>query len=803
MEAGQRQTLESLHSQIHQRKSGLRAIQNKLNGASMRRVEQLERANETLDTQVRQLSRHIAKSEKMKRQLREKSERNQQALLSLREGTKDKQLEFTKLRSSVRKLQKMQIDLRQKLTRAGEKQKVERDRYLHSQAQLWDTMNSVRWRVGDAFVTALRPSLDTLKLPFRLIKILFYGIKRRAQRKADGLAAPAATAGTVVARDVAKVQREPSDIVKNARAIAPAPRREVRVACILDEFSFECFESEGDWRQLLPDTWERQMDEMKPELLFVESAWKGNDEKWRHLVSTDRRDGDGPVKALVDYCRSRNIPTVFWNKEDPANYEHFIGSAVWFDRILTTDSDCIERYSKAAGHNRVGVLPFAAQPRIHNPIGRRGGDLGNVCFAGTWYAAKHDGRAEDARLVLEPALPFGLHIYDRMFGYSGPGWQNYLYPPEYQYAIRGGLPYEDMLDAYKRYHIFLNVNSVRTSPTMCSRRVFEILACGTNVVSAYAPSIENLLGSECVYLTRSIEETQRHLQELLGSESVRNRTSVRAIRKVMAEHTCAHRFAEVLAMLGMGNRIEQTQVACVLPIEHESDKVEALQFLRDTAAALGVTPVWLEPHGFTSTDVPGRVIRHVGADVSSGYAMALGELSAEYVFVWSPHYPSAADILADLVPAFAYFGGDAVCKPADGAQDRLIFAESTEATLGTTLLRTSAARRLEPGAFASEMAFSAAVRGAGLRCLATDTVGVLRQATASPQSIRIKNDEISDGNVVRDSSSDSAETPCGSDAVDLTGDNGGGRSRDTGSAVPMIREKPVRNNVPDSVATSS
>ena len=64
------------------------------------------------------------------------------------------------------------------------------------------------------------------------------------------------------------------------------------------------------------------------------------------------------------------IPTVFWSKEDPAPLRRVRrrGASVSTGsspRTLT----CIERYVTLAGHDRVGALPFAVQPRIHNPIG--------------------------------------------------------------------------------------------------------------------------------------------------------------------------------------------------------------------------------------------------------------------------------------------------------------------------------------------------------------------------------------------------------------------------------------------------
>ncbi len=52
-------------------------------------------------------------------------------------------------------------------------------------------------------------------------------------------------------------------------------RPDVRVACILDTFSCECFKYECVLEQLRSQTWKEQMENFKPHFLFVESAWRG------------------------------------------------------------------------------------------------------------------------------------------------------------------------------------------------------------------------------------------------------------------------------------------------------------------------------------------------------------------------------------------------------------------------------------------------------------------------------------------------------------------------------------------------
>ena len=112
---------------------------------------------------------------------------------------------------------------------------------------------------------------------------------------------------------------------------------------------------------------------------------------------------------------------------------------------FTSDANCIPDYRKHVGHDRVYALPFAAQPRVRNPV-MTGTRTGSVCFAGTWYAHRHFARHDDAESILRPALDYDLHIFDRMANSENP---NYRWPDIYLSAVRGALPYSQMLAAYK------------------------------------------------------------------------------------------------------------------------------------------------------------------------------------------------------------------------------------------------------------------------------------------------------------------------------------------------------------------
>jgi hypothetical protein len=138
---------------------------------------------------------------------------------------------------------------------------------------------------------------------------------------------------------------------------------EIKVACVMDEFTFHSYNPECQLFQLSPEHVVDELQAFNPDLLFIESAWRGKDNRWDRKIGTLSEE----LRAALQWCRERNIPSIFWNKEDPIHFETFLTTAQQFDYVFTTDIDCIARYKAALGHERVYLLPFACQPGIHNP----------------------------------------------------------------------------------------------------------------------------------------------------------------------------------------------------------------------------------------------------------------------------------------------------------------------------------------------------------------------------------------------------------------------------------------------------
>ena len=335
------------------------------------------------------------------------------------------------------------------------------------------------------------------------------------------------------------------------------------VAAILDSFTEYCLRYEADLVLLTPKQWKRQLERAQPAFLLVESAWSGNNGEWRYLLTNYKSRDVNPLRDLVRYCQEHKLTTVFWNKEDPPNFDVFIDAAKEFDFVFTTDVDSVSKYKEICGHDRVYLMAFACQPRLHNPCREKSWPRYPVCFAGSWME-KYSERRRSLDDLLEPALAFGLHIFDRNYKVAEYD-SRYRFPDRYQSAIKGSLDYENMLTAYRCYDVMMNVNTVTDSPTMFSRRVFESLACGTPVISTDSVGLRAMLGS-LVRIARSPQDTTAHLGELLNDDEGRMREGHLGYRYVHTHHTYRHRMKEMFLEVGVesGDSARKPSVSVVI-----------------------------------------------------------------------------------------------------------------------------------------------------------------------------------------------------------------------------------------------
>ena len=473
----------------------------------------------------------------------------------------------------------------------------------------------------------------------------------------------------------------------------PMPRRDpsraLRAGVILDDFSRLAFDYEWEQVLLKPSSWRDQLDGL--DLVFVESAWRGNGGAWQyHLTGTS-----APRPALVEMlaaARERGIPTVFWNKEDPVHFEDFVETAALFDRVYTTDVGRLEAYRERLGHDRVGVLEFGAQPAIHNPVRTHGDGPGrDVAFAGTWFAHKYPERREQAEMLLggaldvSPRMATGLEIFSR---FRGQGDQ-YEFPEPFASRVVGSLDYAQMLTAYRDYRAFLNLNSVVDSPSMCARRIFEITACGTPVVTAPSAATGEFFPADEVFAVTTRAEAADTVRALVRSPELRDRAVHLGQRRIWREHTYGSRVQRVLHDVGLAPSAEVARPSATALVStnrpHRLDDV-----LRTVGAQESVSvQLALLTHGFEVDEadlrvrakeagVENLVLLQAGTDVPLGGCLNLlldaadGDVVAKLDDddLYGPQY------LSDQLYALDYSGADVV-----GKQAHYMYLEGHDATV--------------------------------------------------------------------------------------------------------------------------
>jgi spore maturation protein CgeB len=324
----------------------------------------------------------------------------------------------------------------------------------------------------------------------------------------------------------------------------------INIAVIFDTFTQSCFSPEFNTICFNLSNWKKVLESVPVKALFIESAWRGIDDSWRDKIAEISGNNQSEVLKLVEWAKNQNIPRIFWNKEDPVHFQQFIKLAKNFDYIFTTDADCIPDYQKQAPYAVINSLPFAAQPKIHNPVAEIPRNK-SVCFAGTYYDQRYHERKADMDFLLKPSLDYGLEIFDRHYGDTSKIAVDFRFPGIYHEAIKGKLDYNDMVKAYKQYKVFLNVNSVKYSSTMFARRVFELLASGTPVISTYSQGIINILGEDTVFISESESDTRKHLDYLLGNELNWWKASLKGLRTVMENHTYEERTRFIFDVAGL------------------------------------------------------------------------------------------------------------------------------------------------------------------------------------------------------------------------------------------------------------
>ena len=319
----------------------------------------------------------------------------------------------------------------------------------------------------------------------------------------------------------------------------------MKIALISDELTRDALSAETDVKNITPLNYKFVLHFFKPDILFVESAWHGYKNKWKYKIASYPdvpKRNNKKLQKVVNYAKKLGVPTVFWNKEDGVHFDRFIDSAKLFDYIFTVDENCIEKYKKVTDVP-INVLMFAVQEKFHYFNGF------NFKYTGADFVGSYSNHIHKKRKIWQDKMfesllkvDMKLSIFDRN---SNKKSLNYRYPNLSNIRLFNAVGYKQTAQIYKDYLISLNVNTIEDSPTMFSRRLIEIIACGGIAVTNPSLAVERYF-KDFVYIVNDEKEMINlfsRLKKGLDDEDYKKLED--GAKYILKHHTWKHRLQEI------------------------------------------------------------------------------------------------------------------------------------------------------------------------------------------------------------------------------------------------------------------
>jgi len=255
--------------------------------------------------------------------------------------------------------------------------------------------------------------------------------------------------------------------------------------------------------------------------------------------------------AVLDLKRPNNT-VIFWDVDAPATLDRVEANPAdpfrplipQYDFVLTYGGgDPVANAYRALGASDCIPIYNALDPETHHPAPRNPRYAGDLGFLGNRLPDR-EARVEEFFLKAASQLP------NRQFVLGGSGWGDKPLPDNVNYV---GHVYTDLHNAFNASSLaVLNISreSMARYGFSPATRVFEAAGAGACLITDAWEGIEQFLepGSE-VLVARDGDEVADQLDRLTASQA--KEIGAAALRRVLAEHTYAHR-ADQLERVLMG-----------------------------------------------------------------------------------------------------------------------------------------------------------------------------------------------------------------------------------------------------------
>jgi len=335
-----------------------------------------------------------------------------------------------------------------------------------------------------------------------------------------------------------------------------------KIGIVADEFLYESFKDVADVEYITRSERENIKDY---DFVILATTWRGVDQSWMGAATAN-----GPIRRqmimMAEEYNKKGIPTIFYSKEDPVNYNLFKSLAKHCKYIYTTAQEVVNDYKEYTGNENVKVLQFGVNPTIHNPVGSRtlyaDEYKDEILFAGSWLS-KYPVRMTETQKLFDSIImeDAPLTIIDRNLELRDPRYQ---FPSKYIPYITPPVKHDFLMKLHKIFRWSINMNSVKYSETMFANRVYELQAFGNILLSNYNTGINNIFPN-----VRMINAPDDFKVVYNTDEKDLRELQAKGIRSVMKDHTTYDRIKSIADDIGL--EVEKTKDSILVIGETQGD----------------------------------------------------------------------------------------------------------------------------------------------------------------------------------------------------------------------------------------
>lgn len=251
--------------------------------------------------------------------------------------------------------------------------------------------------------------------------------------------------------------------------------------------------------------------------------------------------------AVLEHLRKKKFLTAMWFVENYRHLTYWQQLAAGYDQwFVIQQGECHEAFKRAGAH-AVTYLPMAADPAVHRP--RVLSDVeqaeygADVSFVGAGYPNR--------RSLLPRWLSKEWRF--RLWGNEWDGAAD-LAPVLQRGGVR--IDTETCMKVFSATAINLNLHScggdkLDPDADFVNPRTFELAACGAFQLSDERSLFPDLFTDQEVVRFRRVEDVPTLIRTWLSDPDRRRAVAEAARRRVMRDHTYAHRMKELLASIGV------------------------------------------------------------------------------------------------------------------------------------------------------------------------------------------------------------------------------------------------------------